>query len=121
MTWYINRGEDLVREQTIRFPFFQSLPAHYNNLDLVFHTRLRQSECKAASEHLSPGTTRSNCNLPADLRGADLSKFKKRIGTNGLTYFDVHYDLAVTIAPAVMKFSLEMDGKEMGTVNANYD
>ena len=34
--------------------------------------------------------------------------------------FEVVYDLVVTLDSALMKFSLEMDGVEMGVVKANF-
>ncbi|KAF4626672.1 hypothetical protein G7Y89_g11485 [Cudoniella acicularis] len=121
MTWYIHRGEDLLREQTIKFPFFRSLEDGFLDRRLIFRSELIQSECKTAPIYPSPSSTTINCVLTADLRSVDRSHFKKRIGVDGVTYVDVHFDLVITIKPAVMKFSLEINGKEMGTVNAKYD
>jgi hypothetical protein len=120
-TWYINRGDDLMREQTIRFPFYRRLSEGFSDKGLVFKDELLESENKAAPIHPSPLTTKTNCVLMADLRSVDRSKFKKKIGVDGNTYFDIHYELAITMKPAVMKFSLEVEGKEMGTVDAKYD
>ncbi|TVY90525.1 Heat shock 70 kDa protein 12B, partial [Lachnellula willkommii] len=109
MTWYIHRGEDLEREQTIVFQFFRTLPDGFSDSRLVFDDDLIQSENNVAPNHPSPGATRTNCTLTADLRGVDQSHFKKRTGVDGQLYVDIHYDLVITIKPAVMKFSLEVD------------
>ncbi|KAF4627027.1 hypothetical protein G7Y89_g11126 [Cudoniella acicularis] len=119
-TWYINRGEDLLREQTIRFPFYRRLREDFSDKELIFKDELIESKSKNAPFYPSSLTTKSNCELTADLRSVDRSKFKKMTGVDGNTYFDVHYDLAITMKPAVMKFSLEIKEKEMGTVNAKY-
>ena len=40
---------------------------------------------------------------------------------DGSTYYDVYFDLVVTLSSAVMKFSAEVSGKEVGSVIAKYD
>lgn len=120
-TWYITRGQDLKRDQTIRFPFYRSLAEGFSDRQLVFYDRLIQSEDKTPPRHPAPTSTKSNCTLTADLRSVNRSKFEKNIGRDGVTYHQVHYELAIKIESAVMKFSLEIDGQEMGTVNAKYD
>ncbi|KAF8861505.1 Hsp70 family protein-like protein [Acephala macrosclerotiorum] len=120
-TWYVTRGQDLKRDHTIRFSFYRSLADGYSNNQLVFTDELFQSESKLAPMHPSSATTKVNCTLTADLRTVNRNKFKKSIGADGATYYQVHYELAITIQSAMMKFSLEIDGKEMGTVNAKYD
>lgn len=121
MTWYIHQGDDLLREQTIRFPFYRTLPEGFTDKQLIFEDKLIQSESRTAPVHPSPATTKTNCVLTANLTSVDRAEFKKRIGADGLTYYDIHYDLAITIQPARMKFALEVKGREMGTVQASYD
>ncbi|TVY51093.1 Heat shock 70 kDa protein 12B [Lachnellula cervina] len=121
MTWYIYRGEDLMREQSITFPFYRTLADGFTNDQLIFKDELIQSESKTAPKHPSPTTTKTNCFLTADLSKVDRSHFKKRVGADGIDYVDVYYDLVITMKPAVMKFSLEIRGKEIGSVSANYD
>lgn len=117
----MGRGEDLVRDHTIHFPLYRSLAERYSDDSLIFRDELMQSESKNPPVHPSPTATKANCTLIADLRTADRSKFSKSVGKDGVTYYDVHYELAITIQSAVMKFSLEIDSKEIGTVNAKYD
>lgn len=121
MTWYIYRGEDLKREQTMKFPFYRTLDETYTPDDLIFKDELIQSENKIPPTHPSVSATRTNCLLTADLRTVDKEQFRKRMGLDGRTYYDIYYDLVVTIQPAIMKFSLEIMGKEMGSVDANYE
>ncbi|EKD16179.1 hypothetical protein MBM_05473 [Drepanopeziza brunnea f. sp. 'multigermtubi' MB_m1] len=121
MTWYILRGEDLVREQVIKFPFVRSLPEGFTPAQLVFKDCLIQSEKMLAPVYPTSGATKTNCVLTADLRSVDGSHFRWVLGKDGKIYYDVCYDLVITIKPAVMKFSLEVKGKEMGTVDAKYD
>lgn len=40
MTWYINIGDDIQRNQSIRFPFFRIIPEKYTPEDLVFKETL---------------------------------------------------------------------------------
>lgn len=120
MTWYITRGDDLLRDQKIRFPFYRRLPADFPDADLIFSDKLLQSESKVPPIHPS-AATKTNCTLVADLRTVDRKLFTKMVGVDGFTYYEVSYDLAITIKSAVMKFSLEVKGKEMGAVDARYD
>jgi hypothetical protein len=120
MTWYIRRGEDLKRTEKLRFSFYRSLHDGFDDDDLIFRDELLQCESDEAPVHPGPMVT-VNCVLEADLTGVDRSSFKKKVGMHGATYWNVEYDLVVTMMPAMMKFSLEIKGKEMGSVAAKYD
>ena len=40
MTWYIGVGEDMHRDQKIRFPFFRNLDKDFSPSDLIFTDNL---------------------------------------------------------------------------------
>lgn len=40
MTWYISIGDDISRDQKIRFPFNRSLDVDYSPSDLIFTDQL---------------------------------------------------------------------------------
>ena len=121
MTWYIYSGEDLKRDQKIKFPFYRILDEGYDDDDLMFDTELIESETKIPPTHPSPGIdTKRNCLCTSDLRSIDRSLLQKKTGTDGKTYYNVHYDIVVSTEAANMKFSLEIDGVEMGAVSAKY-
>ncbi|ESZ93131.1 hypothetical protein SBOR_6503 [Sclerotinia borealis F-4128] len=118
MTWYIYRGEDLKRDQKIRFPFYRALEGSVTDRNLIFTETLLQ--CESADAPIYPGPTITpNCTLEADLRSVDRATFRARTSLLGTPCWDVHFDLVVTVASAVMKFSLEVNGEEMGSVEAN--
>jgi hypothetical protein len=121
MTWYINIGDDLKRDQKIKFPFFRTLDEDFEDHELIFMSDLIQSENKLPPVHPASSTTKVNCVVTSDLRNVDRKHFEKVDGEDGKTYVKVNFDLVITIQTAVMKFSLEIKGKEMGSVNANYD
>ena len=121
MTWYIYQGEDLSRSQRIPFPFYRSLDAPLTSSALVFTDELIACESLLAAKYPKEGVTKVNCVLTADLSGVDRALFRKKTSLEGKEYFEVHYSLVVTIMPAVMRFSLEVEGKEMGSVEAKYD
>ncbi|KAI1417493.1 actin-like ATPase domain-containing protein [Hypoxylon sp. FL1857] len=120
-TWYIYTGEDLKRDQKIKFPFVRSIAvdSHTSN-DFVFKDDLLSSDNTSAPAY--PGRdTRVNCTLTADLTHMDKSVFKTQRGADGRTYYRVQYNLVVSTTAANMKFSLEFGGKEMGSVEATYE
>ncbi|MCJ1283392.1 hypothetical protein MMC26_002720 [Xylographa opegraphella] len=121
MTWYIYQGEDLKRDQKLIFPFYRSLEENFPPKALIFTDELIQCEAIQPAKYPRAGVTRTNCVLTSDLTGVDRSHFKRQTSTKGATYYDVYYNLAVTIEAAVMKFSLEIDGKEIGSVTAAYE
>jgi hypothetical protein len=40
MTWYINKGDDLIRSQTVKFPFFRSFDEDFGPSDLIMSHEL---------------------------------------------------------------------------------
>ncbi|KAM3463486.1 hypothetical protein MY5147_009661 [Beauveria neobassiana] len=80
-----------------------------------------------------------NCVLYADVSKVPLSKFSKRTrkhsqalvskragfpsetDDHGETYWEVTYDLVICFDSAVMKFSMELDGETLGSVEARFE
>lgn len=122
MIWYIFAGDELRRDHKIIFPFFASFWKSYSNDDITFQTQLFQCESKLPPKY--PGdSTKPNCTLTTKMTNIDRSLLEETVSPNGSTYYRLHYDLVVTLqaASAVMKFSSEIDGKEMGSVVASYE
>ncbi|ETI20493.1 hypothetical protein G647_08530 [Cladophialophora carrionii CBS 160.54] len=121
MTWYIEKGEDLERDNKIVFPFFRRLPEGFRDTQLVFTDALYSDDSARANPYPKEGAVQKNCMLTADLRSIDRSLLQKKIGADGKSYTDVNYDLVVTVKSAQMRFSLEVKGREFGSVNAKYE
>ncbi|KAI1428888.1 actin-like ATPase domain-containing protein [Xylaria sp. FL1777] len=119
-TWYIEIGEDLKREQTIKFPFERHLIVPYSPSQLIFFDDLITSETKLPPQH--PGLdTKVNCTLKSDLSRVDKDLFREYKGVDGKNYVEINYDLVISTAAANMKFSLELDGKNVGSMDARYE
>lgn len=110
-----------MRNQKVRFKFYRALPPNFQGSELIFTIPLLHSNNKSPPVYPSSAATELNCNLVTDLRGVNRNRFPKRVGADGLLYTYVNFDVAITMVSAVMKFSLELDGREMGAVQANYD
>ncbi|KAI7775462.1 hypothetical protein LA080_006794 [Diaporthe eres] len=119
LNWYIYKGEDLKRDQTIKFPITRTLRKNYRMSDLIFTSRLHYSEATAAPSYPN-SQVKECCMVRSDLTGVSPDYFVKRTGADGKTYFDVTYDLVLCTAAANLKFSLEIDGVELGSVEATY-
>lgn len=119
MKWYIHKGEDLRRDQIVKFSFFHDIDLNHRPRDLVFMSDLKFSENDVASIYPDPNV-KVACQLKADLRDVDKSLFKSKTSTYGQPYLEVHYDLILSTAEANLKCSLEIDGKEMGSIGATY-
>ncbi|KAF5872053.1 putative hsp70 protein [Botrytis fragariae] len=119
MTWYIQRGEDLQRPQKIHFSFYRVLHS-LSDETLMFKENLHHCELVSAPVRPDP-TVAINCSLQVDLRGVDRTTIRKRIDRFGDQCWDVYFDLVVTVDSAIMMFSLEYNGEEMGSVKAKYD
>ena len=60
-----------------------------------------------------------NCTLTADLNKVPKELFKTKRSKSGQEYVELHYKLLVSVA-AKMTFSLQVAGKEICQVNAEY-
>ncbi|CAN8104679.1 unnamed protein product [Discula destructiva] len=121
LSWYIYKGEDLKRDQVTRFSHFRTLKRQYNPDDLIFHDVLSYSEADAAPTY-PDHSTKTACHLRTDLRGLEKAALglKPRDGVDGKPYYDLSYDLVLPTADAHLKFSLEIHGQELGSVEASY-
>ncbi|KAH7157318.1 hypothetical protein B0J13DRAFT_592817 [Dactylonectria estremocensis] len=122
MTWYIKLGDDLLRDQKIKFPFSRNVDKDSPASDMVFFNFLYESKDTTAPSHPPrDGQFGVNCCVISDLSKIPKSKFKTRIDSEGLPYWVVKFDLVITLESAVMKFSLEINGESLGSVNAKYN
>lgn len=121
MTWYIEKGEDIRREQKICFPFYRRLRPDFKDSDLIFTDTLYSDDSARANKHPKEGVVIPHCVLSADLKQIDRSHLKQKTGANGKSYVDVNYDLVISLKSALMRFSLEIKGKEFGSVAVNWD
>ncbi|KFG86767.1 putative hsp70 protein [Metarhizium anisopliae] len=97
MTWFINKGEDIQRDHKIKFSFFRTLEKGYTNPELIFRDKLYECQDSIPKSYLI-----------------------KKKDPHGVTYYELHYDLVISLESAIMTFSLEVDGKTMGCVNVDY-
>ncbi|KAL1866881.1 hypothetical protein Daus18300_006584 [Diaporthe australafricana] len=113
------KGEELIRDRKIKFPFQRILRERYNPVDLLFKDTLRYSEVDVAPIYPCP-SVKVCCKVRSDLRGIDKTKLVKITGADGKVYHEVNYHLVLSTDTANLKFSLEFDGVEMGSVEATY-
>ncbi|KAK5629126.1 hypothetical protein RRF57_004841 [Xylaria bambusicola] len=119
-TWYINIGEDLKRNRTIKFPFYRKVAVPYFPRELIFKDQLITSEAKFPPRYPGPHT-KVNCTVTADFRNVKKAQFMLKRGLDGTNYIEVHYKLVLSTDAANMKFSVEFDGKNLGSVDASYE
>lgn len=143
MTWYIEKGEDLVRARKIDFAFYRTFePNPGPELLQVTETLF---ECSTDDAPLHPGRGKSNhrserinqvtdyrtsgitknCVLTTDLSTIPKTLFKKKSRYNQrdgskLDWWELHYKLLVHIQSGPMIFSLQCGGKEYGQATAEY-
>ncbi|KFA66207.1 hypothetical protein S40285_05120 [Stachybotrys chlorohalonatus IBT 40285] len=121
MTWYINIGDDLQRDQTVKFPFYRTLDHDFSPSDLIFKDTLFECGDPSAPVHRSKGRNISqNCTLTANLQEVPRTKFEQKTDKYGGPYYRVSYNLVISIDSALMSFSLELDGKKYGSVEAKF-
>ncbi|KAI0528130.1 actin-like ATPase domain-containing protein [Xylaria bambusicola] len=119
-TWYINMGEDLKRNRTIKFPFYRTVTVPYSPHELIFQDRLITSEAKVPPPYPGPDT-KVNCTVTADFSHVKKARFKRKRGVNGIEYTEIHYNLVLSTDAANMKFSVEFNGKNLGSADASYE
>jgi hypothetical protein len=119
MSWFIHKGEDLIRDQIIKISLFTILGKHFKKSDLIIEDVLLYSEDSEAPVY--PGAAvKPCCELRSDLRSLNKKDLERCFGADGEIYYYVNYDLVLCPTDANLKFSLEFNGKEMGSVEATY-
>lgn len=113
------KGENLKRDQRVNFGLSRTLRRDCSPDALIFIGELLYSETETAPVY--PGNSvKTLCKLRSDLRHVNKSTFEEYKGADGNMYIEVKYDLFVCTTAANLKFSLEINGKEMGGVEATY-
>lgn len=112
-------GEDLKRDQPIKFGFCRDISEVHDDEDLLFVDYLVYSESKVAPVYPGPDV-KVSCKLRSDLSRVNKKLFEKRTGIDGKPYLRVKYTLSLSTDAANMRFSLEFDGTEIGSVEASY-
>ncbi|KAL7936393.1 hypothetical protein V8C35DRAFT_295382 [Trichoderma chlorosporum] len=121
MKWYINIGDDLLRHRQIKFVFSRQLQEDYTSDALQFTDILYEYQNDPAPVHpLKEGAFRTNCIVTSDFSGAPRDKFVKKANIHGQIYYEITYDLVLTLDGALMRLSLEIDGHSYGSVETNY-
>lgn len=112
-------GEDLKRDQTVKFHVSKTLNKNYTPSDLIFHNDLCFSEAALAPDY--PGPNVKPCaTVRSDLRSISKRNMAKRTGADGKIYYYVDFSLVLCTAHVNLKFSVELDGMEMGSADAAY-
>ncbi|KAJ6788213.1 hypothetical protein PWT90_02178 [Aphanocladium album] len=128
MVWYINIGDNIRRDQTIQLPVYRCVPVDSDAKAFLFYSQLIEAEDEIAPLYRSEGQKiKVCCRLKSDLSGVPRSKFNKKIanqrrraGEEGKQYWEVQYNLVIAFKPALMSFSLELDGETIGSVEAHF-
>ncbi|KFG77530.1 hypothetical protein MANI_111979 [Metarhizium anisopliae] len=122
MQWFIYKDDDLVRGKKLKLPFYRKWPGtHPNGSELHVEEQLYESSVLLAPDH-PEDEVKLNCTLKSDLSKVPKSCFvKKKRASDGAKYIEIHYSLQVeNNESGLMKFSIEVDGKEYAAVDATY-
>ncbi|KAG5953321.1 hypothetical protein E4U53_006055 [Claviceps sorghi] len=119
MAWYIFKGNDILRDQRIKIRMCHEVDDIH---EARKHTiKLWECEDETAPTHPSKAKTlRSNCNVTADLRNVPKDKFQPIIACSLKQSYIIFLDFIVTLKSAVMTFSVEVDGEEVGSAEVDY-
>ncbi|TWU72224.1 hypothetical protein ED733_003541 [Metarhizium rileyi] len=120
MSWFIHIGDDIRRDQKVKYTFIHILEEDDFGKEMVFSCELW--ECQDRTPPVYPSKSRNlktNCIVKWDATGIPISKCVQRTGPNGKVFYDLFFDLIVTLESALMTFSVEFEGRTMGSVEAD--
>ncbi|KAG6261198.1 hypothetical protein E4U49_004164 [Claviceps purpurea] len=140
MKWFIETGETILRDQRFEMMLEFHFENIYNTVDFIRHYDLWQCEDKYARDApIHPGKStklKRNCNVTADLRSVPKDKFARKIvriaplplflivdtvpHDSSRHSYALNINLVMTFKSAVMTFSMEVDGEEMGSTEVDY-
>lgn len=119
MTWYIHKGDDLLRSRKIEFPFYRTFDPNPSYDQLQIEASLKECGSDKAPDYPN-GVVTQNCTMKTDLSMISPDLFKKKTGPDGKEYWQLYYKLLVTIQSGPMIFSIVCGGKEYGQVGTDY-
>ncbi|KAG6088700.1 hypothetical protein E4U15_005345 [Claviceps sp. LM218 group G6] len=121
MDWFIVTGDDILRDQRFQIVLEFDFDDINDSSALTPTSSLWQCEDRIAPPHPSKAKKLDrNCNVTADLTGVPKHKFHPQRDTRGKLYYTLDITLVVTLKSAVMTFSMEVDGEEMGSAEVDY-
>ncbi|KAG6172017.1 hypothetical protein E4U11_006690 [Claviceps purpurea] len=136
----VKTGETILRDQRFEMMLEFHFENIYNTVDFIRNYDLWQCEDKYARDApIHPGKStklKRNCSVTADLRSVPKDKFaRKSVRIAPLPLFLIvdtvphdssrhsyalNINLVMTFKSAVMTFSMEVDGEEMGSTEVDY-
>ncbi|KAG6102857.1 hypothetical protein E4U30_000045 [Claviceps sp. LM220 group G6] len=121
MEWFIKTGDNILRDQRFEIQMEFAFDDIHDASTLIYTHPLWQCEDKVAPPYPSKGNKLAvNCHVTADLRGVPKDKFIPRIDKEETIYHVLNINLVMTFKSAVMTFSIEVDGEEMGSTEVDY-
>ncbi|KAG6141552.1 hypothetical protein E4U38_006670 [Claviceps purpurea] len=121
MGWFIQTGDNILCDQRFDIPLESYFDDIHSPGDLVRTYSLWQCEDKLAPFHPSKAKKLlRNCTVTADLRHVAKRKFIPSTDIKGKLFYKLCFSLIMTYKSAVMTFSIEVDGEEMGSTEVDY-
>ncbi|KAG5935632.1 hypothetical protein E4U59_005509 [Claviceps monticola] len=124
MKWFIETGETILRDQRFEIMLEFHFENIYNSVNFIRSYDLWQCEDKYAPDApIHPAKAvklKRNCSVTADLRSVPKDKFTRKSDKSGKSYYALNINLVMTFKSAVMTFSMEVDGEEMGSTEVDY-
>ena len=117
MDWHITEGQELTEEK-IRINVVRNIDHPYDTSDLCFENTLWFSNTLLPQVYPDDKVAKC-CRVKSSLWAARHTMEKIK-GENGKPYWTMDFDLVVA-AKANLEFSVEIDGKEYGSVEASYE
>ncbi|KAK8068095.1 hsp70 protein [Apiospora saccharicola] len=118
MEWHITKGQELTEEK-IRIHVRRKIDHPYDSSDLCFEHVLWFSKTPLPQVYPDDKVALC-CHLKSFMWAARHTMKKIPQGVNGRPYWNMDFDLVVA-AKAILEFSVEVAGKEYGTVEASYE
>ncbi|GAO46634.1 actin-like ATPase domain-containing protein [Saitoella complicata NRRL Y-17804] len=122
----VAKNTEVTERATVTYPFFRHVTAR--NFP-VFKTAIYAIDSDKCPEflysqenpsELLPGV-RQLCVLSSDFTGLPFSEFKRLIATNGQPYYEVNYDIRLTIDGVELKAERYFKGKCVGSAEIKWD
>lgn len=120
MTWYVQKGSDLLRTNSIEFTFFGCFPGAPTDQQLLAMSILYEFESDPAPRFPDQGL-KENCRLIANLskvpRDLFSRKWRRKPDETIIKWWELTYQLVLKVAGGPMFFGLKCDGTYYGSVD----
>ncbi|KAL7276609.1 hypothetical protein RUND412_000413 [Rhizina undulata] len=117
MRWFAEKGMVIEEDKTVSIRLSQML---LEDSSRIIRSTLRACNKDDRPSWNDPDAVFTVCTLKSDISRLPLKTFEKRMNSEGVKYWKVHYSVEMKVSSGMITFSMNFEGKNYGSVDATF-